>query len=65
MVAAFVSCWSDFTIFSKCCHRMFDYLDRYFLRNHSLPLLGENSIKRFKETVHDPHKREVLAAVLD
>jgi cullin 1 len=65
MVAAFVKCWNNFAIFSKCCHRMFDYLDRYFLKNHNLALLGENSLKRFREKVHDAHRRDILAAVLD
>ena len=65
MVAAFVKCWNNFAIFSKCCHRMFDYLDRYFLKNHNLALLGENSLKRFREKVHDAHRKDILAAVLD
>ena len=65
MVAEFVKCWTDFAIFSKCCHRMFDYLDRYFLKNHNLALLGENSLKRFKEKVHDAYKAQILAAVID
>ena len=64
MVAAFVQCWNDFAIFSKCCHRMFDYLDRYFLKNNNLPLLGENSMKRFTEQVHDAHRAAILNAVL-
>ena len=44
---------------------MFDYLDRYFLKNNNLPLLGENSMRRFREQVHDAHKRQILDAVLD
>ena len=37
MLDAFVKCWSDFTMFSKLVERMFDYLNRYYLKNQCLP----------------------------
>lgn len=64
MINEYVKCWKNFAIFSKCCHRMLDYLDRYFLKNNNLPLLGENSLTKFKDQVHDQHAQAILSAVL-
>jgi hypothetical protein len=34
---AFVKVWDNYTMFSKLLEKMFDYLNRYFLKNQSMP----------------------------
>ena len=44
---AFVKVWEDFTMFAKMLDKMFDYLNRYFLKNQSMSTLGQSALKSF------------------
>ena len=64
MLDAFVKCWTDFTMFSKLIEKMFDYLNRYYLKNQCLPQLGEKCLKYFKDIYYDQQKTELRGAVM-
>ena len=53
MLDAFVKCWTNFTMFSKLMERMFDYLNRYYLKNQCLPQLGEKCMVYFKDIYYE------------
>ena len=46
-----VDIWDNFIIFAKMMDRMFDYLNRYYLNNENLPLLGEQCMTMLDERV--------------
>lgn len=37
---AFVKVWDNYTMFAKLLDKMFDYLNRYYLKNQSMSSLG-------------------------
>ena len=39
-----VQAWSKFVIFAKSIDRAFDYLNRYYLRNSNMPLVGHRCL---------------------
>ena len=40
IITAFIKQWDNFAMLAKLMDRMFDYLNRYYLKNQSLKLLG-------------------------
>lgn len=37
----FAEAWDNFTKFAKLMEKLFDYLNRYYLKNQNKPSLGE------------------------
>ena len=61
----FCKCWTDFTKFAKLIEKLFDFLNRYYLKNQSQPSLGEQSLQDFKEIYFDQRiKSQVIASVI-
>ena len=56
--------WSNFTVFSKSLDRCFDYLNRYFLKNGNLPMVGQRCLEIFKAKVFNKLKRKITEAIL-
>ena len=65
MLERFVTCWEKFTTFSKCMEKMFEYLNRFYLKNLQRALLGEQNLRQFKEGLFDAFKKEFLHAILE
>jgi cullin 1 len=51
-------------IMNKWYKQFFQYLDRYYVKYHSLPTLEEAGVKLFKSVVFDNVKRECCTAIL-
>ena len=60
---AFVKVWEDYTMFAKLLDKMFDYLNRYFLRNQSMSSLGQTALKKFNELFY-PEIKKTLRELL-
>lgn len=41
---AFVKIWNDYNMFAKLLDKMFDYLNRYYLKNQSMKSLGQTAL---------------------
>ena len=46
-----VKIWESFAIYSKMMDKIFDYLNRYYLKNSELKMVGETCIHMFHEQV--------------
>lgn len=60
-----VSVWGKFVIFAKSIDRAFDYLNRYFLRNSNMPLVGHRCLQIFKDEVYNEMKEHIKEAILE
>lgn len=56
--------WSNHQIMNKWLKKFFTYLDRYYVKHHSLPTLSQAGLKHFKTHVYDEMKRDTTAAIL-
>lgn len=56
--------WDRFCIYSKMMDRSFEYLNRYFLKNHNLPTTGKACHNMFKDLVFRPARDQINAALL-
>lgn len=56
--------WVNHQVMNKWMTRFFMYLDRYFVKHHSLPTLSEAGLKAFKGLVYEMIKTDVTAALL-
>lgn len=58
LLPAFVKIFDNFAMLSKLMDRMFEYLNRYFLKNQALKMLGVTAMELFVakcyEKVKDP-----------
>eukprot|EP00613_Pedinella_sp_CCMP2098_P057863 CAMPEP_0171851480 /NCGR_PEP_ID=MMETSP0992-20121227/21049_1 /TAXON_ID=483369 /ORGANISM="non described non described, Strain CCMP2098" /LENGTH=612 /DNA_ID=CAMNT_0012471393 /DNA_START=116 /DNA_END=1951 /DNA_ORIENTATION=- len=57
--------WLNHEIMNKWMQRFFMYLDRYYVKHHSLPSLEKAGKGHFKRLVFDEVKADVTAAMLD
>lgn len=57
--------WSNHKIMNQWMQKFFQYLDRYYVKHHSLPSLSEAGLKHFKILVYDVVKMTVVNAMLD
>lgn len=57
--------WENHRIMNKWMQKFFMYLDRYYVKHHSLPTLEEAGLKHFKELIFDDVKRDVANAMLE
>ena len=51
-------------MFAKLLDKMFDYLNRYYLKNQSMKSLGQTALQKFNELYYDTIKVELRDAVL-
>eukprot|EP00567_Pseudictyota_dubia_P018843 CAMPEP_0197433824 /NCGR_PEP_ID=MMETSP1175-20131217/1629_1 /TAXON_ID=1003142 /ORGANISM="Triceratium dubium, Strain CCMP147" /LENGTH=743 /DNA_ID=CAMNT_0042962325 /DNA_START=96 /DNA_END=2327 /DNA_ORIENTATION=+ len=56
--------WSNHQIMNKWLKKFFTYLDRYYVKHHSLPTLSQAGLRHFKTHVYDEMKRDTTAAIL-
>lgn len=56
--------WSNHQIMNKWLKKFFTYLDRYYVKHHSLPTLSQAGLKHFKTQLYDSMKPETTKAIL-
>ena len=56
--------WFNHKIMNKWMKKFFLYLDRYYVRHHSLPTLQDAGLRHFKQLVFDQIKRDAVNALL-
>ena len=64
MLNKLVKVWDDYVIYSKMMDRSFEYLNRYYLKNNQLQLVGEKCMSMFHERVFDQHRKVITEAIL-
>lgn len=57
--------WTNHQIMNKWLKKFFTYLDRYYVKHHSLPTLSQSGLRRFQTHVYDEMKRDTTTAILD
>jgi len=61
---AYLKIWSDYAMLIKLLDRMFDYLNRYYLKNQSMKMLGVTALEIFNQNfyleVKDAFRTELL-----
>jgi len=56
--------WSNHQIMNKWLKKFFTYLDRYYVKHHSLPTLSQSGLRRFQTHVYDEMKQDTTTAIL-
>jgi len=56
--------WSNHEIMNKWMRQFFMYLDRYYVKHHSLPTLQKAGLRHFKALIFDEVKVDVANAML-
>jgi cullin 1 len=56
--------WSNHQIMNKWLKKFFTYLDRYYVKHHSLPTLSQAGLRCFRTKVYDEMKGETTSAIL-
>ena len=56
--------WGNHKIMNKWMQKFFMYLDRYYVKHHSLPTLDVAGLKHFKTLVYNDVKKDVVAAMI-
>ena len=64
MVESYVQCQKNFLMFSALLCRMFEYLNKYYIKLKSLPELGEKCMTSYKTLYFEGQKNEIREAVL-
>jgi cullin 1 len=57
--------WSNHQIMNKWLKKFFTYLDRYYVKHHSLPTLEQAGLRCFRSQVYDVVKTDSTAAILE
>jgi len=56
--------WINHQIMNKWLKKFFTYLDRYYVKHHSLPTLSQAGLRCFRTHIYDEMKRDTTAAIL-
>ena len=56
--------WSNHQIMNKWLKRFFTYLDRYYVKHHSVPTLSQAGLRCFRTKIYDVIKSDTTAAIL-
>mmetsp|Transcript_8776 Transcript_8776/g.25246 ORF Transcript_8776/g.25246 Transcript_8776/m.25246 type:complete len:742 (+) Transcript_8776:140-2365(+) len=56
--------WTNHEIMNKWLKKFFTYLDRYYVKHHSLPTLSEAGLRCFRTHVYDEMHTETTGAIL-
>lgn len=59
-----VKAWEAYIIYSKMMDRSFEYLNRYYLKNNSLQLIGDKCMSMFRDRVFRDRKGAITSAIL-
>lgn len=62
---AFVKIWTDYNMYAKLLDKMFDYLNRYFLKNQSMKSLGQTALVKYNELFYERIKVDLREVILD
>ena len=57
--------WNNYLILSKWMSKVFNYLDRYYLKFSSLESTVQVAIKNFKNMIFQDIKQQLISAILD
>lgn len=57
--------WNNYLILSKWMSKLFNYLDRYYLKFTSLDSTVQAAIKYFKEMIFQGIKEKLIGAILE
>lgn len=57
--------WVNHQIMNKWLKKFFTYLDRYYVKHHSLPTLAQAGLRCFRIHIYDQMKEETTSAVLN
>lgn len=60
-----VKVWENYCIYAKMMDRSFEYLNRYYLRNNQLQLVGEKCMSLFNDTIFSERKADFTRAILE
>jgi len=55
--------WQNHQIMNKWLKKFFTYLDRYYVKHHSLPTLHQAGLRCFRDKVYDEIKGDATAAI--
>lgn len=56
--------WANHKIMNRWMQKFFMYLDRYYVKHHSLPTLDVAGLKHFKTLVYNEVKKETVTAMI-
>jgi cullin 1 len=56
--------WVNHQIMNKWLKRFFTYLDRYYVKHHSVPTLSQAGLRCFRTKIYDEIKADTTAAIL-
>jgi len=56
--------WCNHQIMNKWLKKFFTYLDRYYVKHHSLPTLSQAGLRCFRTNVYDVVKADTTTAIL-
>lgn len=56
--------WNNHQLMNKWLMKFFVYLDRFYVKHHSLPTLGQAGLRHFKLQVYEEMKLETTRAIL-
>ena len=59
-----VKIWESFAIYSKMMDKIFDYLNRYYLKNSELKMVGETCIHMFHEQVFTRERKQLITSTI-
>jgi cullin 1 len=57
--------WANHLIMNKWLKRFFTYLDRYYVKHHSLPTLTQAGLRCFRTKIFEELKADITAAILN
>ena len=57
--------WTNHQIMNKWLKKFFTYLDRYYVKHHSLPTLSQAGLRCFRQHIYDATKAETTDAILE
>jgi len=55
--------WQNHQIMNKWLKKFFTYLDRYYVKHHSLPTLSQAGLRCFRTNVYDEIKGDITSAI--
>ena len=56
--------WLNHQIMNKWLKKFFTYLDRYYVKHHSLPTLSQAGLRCFRTHIYDSMKQDTTSAIL-
>ena len=57
--------WVNHQIMNKWLKRFFTYLDRYYVKHHSLPTLSQAGLRCFRTKIYDEMKSDTTKSIID